>query len=115
MAHVAFDESGIGATNLGQRLAGCEMDHLVYVQAFVRLAPTKHGNVNHDCYLRLYSGSPASRGLFMGDRLINTDCRGSSKFVEWSHAADAVPGIFRAGRFALAFIALGEARHEEFL
>ena len=47
MAHVALDESRIGAADLGQRFAAGEVDHLVHVQALVRLAPTKNGDVNH--------------------------------------------------------------------
>src|SRR5205807_831538 len=40
---------------------------------------------------------------------------GRGEAVEGADAADAVPGIAVVGCLALAFIALQEARHEEFL
>ena len=39
VAHVALDQAGVGPADLGQRLAGGEVDDLVDLQALVRFAP----------------------------------------------------------------------------
>src|SRR5205807_170015 len=48
MAHIALDQAAIGPADLGERLAGCEMDDLVDVHALVWLAPTHYGDMNHN-------------------------------------------------------------------
>src|SRR5438445_2576335 len=47
--------------------------------------------------------------------LIYSHCCRRCEAVEGADAADAVPGELLIGRLAFAFVALQEARHEEFL
>ena len=42
VAHVAAEQAGVGLADLGQRLAGDEMDDVVLLEARVRLAPAQN-------------------------------------------------------------------------
>ena len=42
LAHVALDHAAVGAADLGDGLAGREVDDLVHVHARIRLAPTEY-------------------------------------------------------------------------
>src|SRR5262249_53323531 len=48
VAHVALDEAAVGPADLGQRLAGREVDDLIDIEALVRLAPAGYRDVKHD-------------------------------------------------------------------
>ena len=54
-AHVPGHQPGIGLADLGHGLSGGEVDHLLYFQALVGLAPAQHRKVNH-VILRFLSG-----------------------------------------------------------
>src|SRR5262249_33161417 len=47
VAHVALNQAAVGPADLGEHLAGGEVDDLIDVQTLVRLAPTQDGDVYH--------------------------------------------------------------------
>ena len=51
VAHVALDQAAVGPADLGEHLAGGEVDDLVDLEALVRLAPAEDGDVDHECSL----------------------------------------------------------------
>ena len=117
VAHVALDQAAVGPADLGQHLAGREVDDLVHFQALVRLAPAEDGNVDHGVISlvvrsrdRKSSGYETCRSRSATRDSVHADRRRRRELAERPHAADAVPRILLVRRFALAFVALRGSR-----
>ena len=125
VAHVALDQPAVGPADLGQHLAGGEVDDLVGLEALVRLAPAQDGDVDHGespsecgCGISIANADRNRRSLQFRNlrrlatraqgrrrqsdwpfqferRSIHPDRRRRRDLVERPHAADAVPRVLR--------------------